>query len=103
MQEPTEQQPGASGRRWQARLRTGRERRHGPGSAPSMFEQAIAKGVAGEELLGRELTALGQEMDLAVIHDLALRGSDANIDHLVVGPAGVTVVDAKAWNGRVSI
>lgn len=101
MQDPIEQRPGASGRRWEARFRAARQRR-GDASEASKFEQRIARGAAGEELLGRELTALAQEMELGVLHDLALPGEKANIDHLVIGPAGVTVVDAKTWSGRVS-
>ena len=101
MHDQDQQRPGASGRRWEARFRAARTRRHGASSVPSSFESAIAKGAAGEELLGCELTALAQEMGLAVLHDLALPGESANIDHLVVGPAGVTVVDAKTWEGRV--
>jgi Nuclease-related domain len=37
-----------------------------------------------------------------VLHDLALPGSRANIDHLVIGPTGVWVVDTKAYRARVS-
>lgn len=33
-----------------------------------------------------------------VLHDLQVPGSRANIDHLVIGPAGVFVVDAKHWS-----
>ncbi len=102
MQDADEQRPGASGRRWEQRFRTARIRRHGPDAQPSVFEQAIARGIAGEEFLGAQLTALAQEMDLAVLHDLASPGSNANIDHLLVSAAGVTVVDAKTWSGRVS-
>ncbi len=37
-----------------------------------------------------------------VLHDLAVPASRANIDHVVVTPAGVFVVDSKDWSGRVS-
>jgi hypothetical protein len=36
-----------------------------------------------------------------VFHDLAMPGSDANVDHLVIGPTGVFVVDSKQWSGQV--
>ncbi len=36
-----------------------------------------------------------------VFHDLALPGSPANVDHLVIGPSGVFVVDSKQWSGSV--
>ncbi len=37
-----------------------------------------------------------------VLHDLAVPDSNANIDHVVVTPAGVFVVDSKDWSGRIS-
>jgi hypothetical protein len=36
-----------------------------------------------------------------VFHDLAVPGSPANVDHLVIGPTGVFVIDSKRWRGRV--
>jgi hypothetical protein len=38
-----------------------------------------------------------------VSHSLVRPGQKRDIDHLVVGPAGVTVIDAKTWTGRVWI
>jgi hypothetical protein len=37
------------------------------------------------------------------LHDLAVPGSRANIDHLVIGPTGLWVVDSKAFRGRVVV
>lgn len=39
----------------------------------------------------------------AVWHDLRVPGSRANIDHVVVGPTGVWVVDTKSTRGRVRL
>jgi hypothetical protein len=36
-----------------------------------------------------------------VFHDLAVPGSDANVDHLVIGPTGLFVIDSKRWTGHV--
>jgi hypothetical protein len=36
-----------------------------------------------------------------VFHDLAVPGSDANLDHLVIGRSGVFVIDTKQWTGEV--
>jgi hypothetical protein len=36
-----------------------------------------------------------------VLHDLAVAGSAANIDHLVLGPGGVFVVNSKHYRGRL--
>jgi hypothetical protein len=32
---------------------------------------------------------------------LAVPGSPANVDHLVIGPSGVFVIDSKQWTGSV--
>jgi hypothetical protein len=37
-----------------------------------------------------------------VFHDLAVPGNTrANVDHLVIGPTGVFVIDSKQWTGHV--
>jgi hypothetical protein len=36
-----------------------------------------------------------------VLHDRRVPGSRANIDHIVVAPSGVWVIDAKLYKGRV--
>ncbi|WP_433356297.1 nuclease-related domain-containing protein [Microtetraspora malaysiensis] len=37
------------------------------------------------------------------MHDRAIPGSRANIDHLVIGRSGVWVIDSKAWHRRTRI
>jgi hypothetical protein len=37
------------------------------------------------------------------MHDRRLPGSRANIDHLALGPGGITVVDTKRLTGRVEV
>lgn len=55
-------------------------------------------GARGEERMGRVLAPL-RARGFAVIHDVDTgRG---NIDHVVIGPTGVFVVETKAWRGRV--
>jgi hypothetical protein len=39
----------------------------------------------------------------AVLHDLALPRSQANIDHLLIGPGGVFAIDSKQYRGRLQI
>jgi hypothetical protein len=36
------------------------------------------------------------------LHDGLIPGTKGNIDHISVAPAGVLVVDAKAYKGKVS-
>jgi len=55
----------------------------------------------GEERLGAYLNGLATD-SLRVLHDRAVPGSRANIDHLVVTRRGVYVIDAKRYRGRPS-
>jgi len=69
--------------------------------APRRSTTAWKLGSEGEATLGRSLDRL-TERGYRVFHDLAIPGSRANIDHLVVGPTGVYVIDAKNYSGRVT-
>jgi hypothetical protein len=61
---------------------------------------AWRRGAAGERRTARLLAPL-ERQGWAVLHDLAIPGSQANIDHLVIGPAGVVVIDTKQYRGRL--
>jgi hypothetical protein len=67
---------------------------------PSTQARAWQRGARGERRTARLLERLGRD-GYVVFHDLAMPGSPANIDHLVVGPSGVFVVDSKQWTGQV--
>ena len=61
-----------------------------------------------EESIGGRATAATLESlprdEWRVLHDVPWPGrSHAAIDHVVVGPAGVFVVDSKSWAGAVSV
>lgn len=58
------------------------------------------RGAAGEEATAALLDRLPPRR-WAVLHDRRLPGSAANVDHLVVGPGGVWVVDSKAFRARL--
>jgi hypothetical protein len=66
--------------------------------------EAIAwrRGAAGERRTARLLGRLEQR-GWVVLHDLAIPGSPANIDHLLIGPGGVVVVDTKQYRGRLQL
>jgi hypothetical protein len=68
-----------------------------PRSDPSRW----ARGAAGELVTAALLEELPRRR-WVVLHDLALPASRANIDHLVIGPTGVWVVDTKAYRARVT-
>jgi hypothetical protein len=55
------------------------------------------KGAIGEALVAATLTELPD--DFVVVNDVSKRFG--NIDHVVIGPTGVYVVDAKNWKGTV--
>jgi len=57
------------------------------------------KGAKGEEWVAHELAFLNA--DYTVFNGLRLRGGKQNFDHIIVGPAGVFVVETKNWKGSV--
>ncbi|HEY9478017.1 MAG TPA: nuclease-related domain-containing protein [Microbacteriaceae bacterium] len=64
--------------------------------------KAWATGARGEELLGHRLDRLSGQ-GVHVLHDRRIPRTKANIDHIVVGPSGVFVIDAKKYHGRPSL
>jgi Nuclease-related domain len=60
------------------------------------------RGAAGERRTARLLDPL-ERRGWGVLHDLAIPGSRANIDHLVIGPGGVFVIDSKHYRGRLQL
>jgi hypothetical protein len=58
------------------------------------------RGAHGERRTARLLDRLTGD-GYVVFHDLAVPDSPANLDHLVIGPSGVFVIDSKQWTGSV--
>ncbi len=71
--------------------------------APSRTELAWGKGAHGERIVGTALQAVSDERPVAVIHDRRMPRSRANIDHVVIAPAGVFTIDAKHYAGRLEV
>src|SRR5215213_7202980 len=69
---------------------------------PSPDARAWRRGAAGERRTARLLGQL-ERHGWAVLHDLAVPGSQANIDHPVIGPGGVFVIDSKQYRGRLQL
>ena len=61
---------------------------------------AWARGADGEQRVAASLDRL-TTCGAVVLHDRHVPGSRANIDHVVVAPSGVWVVDAKRYRGKV--
>jgi ssDNA-binding Zn-finger/Zn-ribbon topoisomerase 1 len=59
-------------------------------------------GADGEDRTARALAELESE-GFIVLHDRRKPGSSANIDHVIVGPTGVFVVETKSYSGPLSI
>ena len=60
--------------------------------------EAWQGGAIGEELLAERLKELPDTV--RVLHDRRIPGTRANIDHIVVSPFGVWVIDAKRYKGQ---
>ncbi|WP_432520637.1 nuclease-related domain-containing protein [Kineococcus sp. SYSU DK006] len=72
-------------------------------AAAEQRQRAWEAGAEGERLVAAELDAL-TSAGWSVLHDVRWPGRQrANLDHVLIGPAGVVVVDSKNWTGRVSV
>jgi hypothetical protein len=60
---------------------------------------AWKSGAIGEAVVGAALDAIPSG-DVAVLHDRRIPGRKTNIDHIVVTPGGVWVIDAKRYRGK---
>jgi hypothetical protein len=69
---------------------------------PSPEAIAWRRGAAGERRTARLLGPL-ERHGWVVLHDVAVPGSRANIDHLAIGPGGIFVVDSKQYRGRLQL
>ncbi len=68
----------------------------------SQDARAWKLGAQGERRTARTVARLERDGFVA-FHDLAVPGSPANIDHLVIGPTGVFVIDSKLYRGAVRV
>jgi Nuclease-related domain len=67
---------------------------------PSEQARTWQRGAQGERHTARLLRRLPRD-GFVVFHDLAVPGSQSNLDHLVIGPTGVFVIDSKQWTGSI--
>ncbi len=68
---------------------------------PSEQARTWQRGAHGERHTARLLDRLTRD-SFVVFHDLAVpENTSANVDHLVIGPSGVFVIDSKQWTGSV--
>src|SRR5262245_33414941 len=57
-------------------------------------------GAAGERSVAELLTRLPD--DYVLLNDVVLPGHSGNIDHVLIGPCGVVVMETKRWAGTVA-
>jgi hypothetical protein len=86
----------------QLRRQERRRARRGPDAPVDAYDVSTAKGIEGEQIVGGELERRLEGSGCRVDHSVRFLGF-GDIDHLVVGPGGVTIVDAKNWSGMVTV
>lgn len=59
------------------------------------------KGLEGENFVLKQLNTL--PVDYYVFHDVTLPDGRGNIDHIVVGPTGLFVIETKNYSGKYKI
>jgi hypothetical protein len=64
--------------------------------------RAWKQGAKGEVRAGARLAKHVKGTDVKLLHDRRIAGK-GNIDHLAVGPGGITVIDTKNYKGRVGV
>ena len=72
-------------------------------SGEPQHQRAWARGAEGEEKLARKLERWTNEHGVVLLHDRRMPQGRGNIDHIAVGPSGVTVIDAKRYRGRIAV
>ncbi|WP_460464960.1 nuclease-related domain-containing protein [Arthrobacter pigmenti] len=66
-------------------------------------QQAWSRGAEGEAQVALRLKAL-ESFGWVALHDTHWPGRPkANIDHVLIGPGGVVVIDSKNWSGEVQV
>lgn len=66
--------------------------------------QAWRQGAGGELATAHQLARFLHRSDVILIHDRRIPGRGrANIDHLAIGPGGITIIDTKSTHGRVQL
>jgi len=69
-------------------------------TGPKRTTETWGRGADGEERIGRWLDDVVGRHGV-VLHDRAVRGRRTNLDHIVVVPSGIWVVDSKHYRGTL--
>jgi hypothetical protein len=107
-------QPGSSVAREHERRRQAREQRtrHAHPRIGGLLlalrpapqhETAFGRGELGELAVAESLERRTADTSTILLHDRRMPTSAGNIDHLAIAPAGVFVIDAKNYRGKVEV
>lgn len=66
-------------------------------------EVAFTQGAAAERAVAQSLQKRADSHGVVALHNRRMPGGLGDIDHIVVAPSGVYVVDTKDWKGKVEI
>ena len=67
-------------------------------------DRAWQRGASGETHVGKRLEKHLAGTEIRLLHDRRIPGrGKANIDHIAIGPGGVTVIDTKNVKGKVRV
>jgi hypothetical protein len=69
---------------------------------PPAHERRWGHGAGGEEMVAEALEKHCRP-EVVVLHDRRISGSRANIDHIVIGPSGVWIIDTKRYKGKIEV
>jgi Nuclease-related domain len=72
-------------------------------SSGPQHERAWSRGAQGEEENARRFQRLLANKGVELLHDRGWPGRQANIDHIAIGPGGVTVIDSKKLSGKIKV
>jgi hypothetical protein len=92
---------GAAARKKSAEVARAAERLERRAVNARKMSDNYAAGADGEEAVAAALAPLAAEGWFA-LHDRVMP-TGGNIDHILVGPGAVIVLDAKAWNGQLEV
>lgn len=92
---------GAAARRESERSAAAAAKHRAKADKAERRADSFAAGAAGEEAVAAAIAPLSAE-GWNLLHDRVMP-TGGNIDHVVVGPGSVIVLDAKAWNGKLEV
>lgn len=70
---------------------------------PPQHESAFHRGDVGEKAVAASLQARTEGSLASTLHNRRMPNKRGDIDHIVIAPTGVYVIDTKDWKGKIEI